>query len=223
MENKGSLIAAAIIVVIVLSVIFGTVYYLASTFDINLNPFSRIVQTASPTPTSSPTPTATSSPNGNGSPIPEITPSPTQTPGSGQQSDKGGVQNGERVVFQGQGFKLEISKNWGVLKCSNSGNFELDPYKAENKTINCDRAQKPVTFLVNSGLSCQGGEVVKIANFNVRKTKTQYRDWLAVAWCLEGNGKTFDITNRVSDSGNPVTSKDDFSSEIEKIISSISF
>lgn len=216
MENKGSIIAAAIIVVIVLSVVFGTIYYLASTFNVNLNPFTRFTsQTVTPKPSAS-----SSEPGSNGT--------PSQTPGStdtqAQPSpDKGGNQNSERVIYQGQGFKLEIPKNWGVLKCSNSENFELDPYNGESKTINCDRAQKPVTILVNSSFSCSGGEVVKIANLSVRRTKTQYRDWLTNQWCFEVQGKTFNITHRVSDSGNPATSKDDFSFDIEKIISSISF
>ncbi len=221
MENRGSIIAAAVIVVIVLSVIFGTVYYLANTFNVSLNPFSRFTQT--PSLTSSPSPIATISPDSSPTPDETLKTAPTQTPTGQSQSDKGGVQNGSKAIYQGQGFKLEVPKNWGVLKCSNSTNFELDPYSGESKTINCDRSQKPITVLVNSGLSCSGGEVVKIGNFNVRKTKQQYRDWKTNQWCFEGSGKTFDITNRVSSSGNPATSKDDFSSEIEKIISSIQF
>lgn len=221
MENKGSIIAAAIIVVIILSVIFGTIYYLANTFNVNLNPFSRFIQTT-PSPTSAPSPTQTASPDS--SLTPDATPAttPAQTPASEQPSDKGGVQNGSNSLYQGQGFKLEYPKNWGILKCSNSLNFELDPYSSENKTVNCDRAQKPITILVNQGVTCQGGEVVRIGGSNVRRTKTQYRDWLTNQWCFEGSGKTFDITNRVANSGNPATSKDDFSQDIEKIISSIS-
>lgn len=221
MENKGSLIAAAIIVVVVLSVIFGTVYYLASTFNVNLNPLSRFTtQTsisapdATLSPDSTTTPTASTSPN-------TANPTATSVPQPLPET-KGGVQNNEKIVFQGQGFKLELPKKWGILKCNNSANFELDPNNSENKTVNCDTAQKPITVLVNSGMSCTGGEVVKIGNFSVRKTKTQYRDWLTNQWCFESNGKTFDITERVSDSGNPATSKDDFSANIESIISSIS-
>ncbi len=190
MEGKGNLIAALIFIVLILSVIFGTIYYLTRGFRHSIT-------------------------QGTKSPAP-IQQRNTQTPKPQDTSN-------DTVTYQGEGFNLSYPKNWGLITCNNSKNFEFDPYNPGKKTISCDRAQKPTTFLVNSGLSCQGGEVVKIGNYSVRKTKQQYRDWQTNQWCLETSGKTFDITNRVSSSGAVGTGKDDFSSEIEKIISSISF
>ncbi len=131
--------------------------------------------------------------------------------------------NGSNVkTFQGQGFSLSYPNGWGILTCGNSKNIELDPYNnADLKNYACDQAIKPITVIINNGsLSCSG-DTVKIGNNTVIKSKTETANWLKNRWCVNKNGMSFDITNRINSAGITGTGKDDFSKEVEKIITSI--
>lgn len=131
------------------------------------------------------------------------------------------TQNTNIKTYQGQGFNIKYPKEWGVLTCNNSQSFEFDPYSANDlRGIVCNEAIKPVTVLVTSQVKCQG-ETVKIGDRSVVKSKTVGQNGdIDYRWCLSATGKSLDITHRVSSSGSRATGKDDFSAQIEQIISS---
>ncbi len=212
MEGRGNLIAAIIVIVLVLAVVLGTILYLTKSFGgkLNLfNSFSRL--TPAPKKTATPSPTfIPSTTSGQFSLAPQPTPSSTIT--------TSGVYN----VYHGKGFQLQYPKNWGLLTCTTSQNFELDPYNSNNQTVPCDRATKPITVLVDQGVACKG-EFKKIGSHQVSVSKMQYRDWFTNEYCLNEAGHNIDITNRVSNRGLSGTGKDDFSTQIEQIISTITF
>lgn len=124
-------------------------------------------------------------------------------------------------VFKGKNFTLNFPNNWSILICGNSNNFEFDPNGGDLKNVACDSALKPVTFLVVNKLNCNG-EPIKIGNNHVTKTKTLSDNGdISYRWCTMVGSTGFDITHRVSQDGSRATSKNDFSKEIEQIISSI--
>lgn len=124
-------------------------------------------------------------------------------------------------IFKGLGFTLNFPNNWGLLTCSNSNNFEFDPSGENRKNIVCDSALKPVTFLIVNKLNCSG-EPIKLGNNHVTKTKTISDNGdISYKWCTVVGGTSFDITHRVSQDGSRATSKDDFSKDVEKIITSL--
>ncbi|MCL5784350.1 MAG: hypothetical protein M1142_03290 [Patescibacteria group bacterium] len=125
-------------------------------------------------------------------------------------------------TFVGSGFNLSYVNSWGVLTCSNSQNFEFDPTVGTDlKGVVCDRAVKPVTVLVVNKLNCQG-ETVKLGENQVVRSKNTPREGdISYRWCLSVGGKNLDITHRVSASGSQATSKEDFSAEVEQMITTI--
>lgn len=124
-------------------------------------------------------------------------------------------------AYIGQGFSVLYPANWGLLTCSNSNNFELDPQNlADTKNFTCDRAVKPVTVLVGGQLNCEG-ETVKIGSYQVVKSKVAQEGSVNYRWCLTAAGKNFDITHRVSRISSPAVSKDDLSAQVEQAIGNI--
>ena len=127
--------------------------------------------------------------------------------------------------YKGVGFELAYPNNWGLLTCNNSVNFEFDPEKSQDMLkVNCDRAVKPITVLVSDNLSCQGDNI-KLGNNSVVRivegTKGAEADY---RWCvINPNGVDLDITQRVSNSGRPSSSRQDFAVQIEQVISSVNF
>lgn len=205
MEITTKTIIFAIISIILIAAILGGVFYLLKnskqiiSTDKNSNPLSRLE-----TVTNSPTPT------------PSISKNPT-LPVTNNQI----VAPVSTKVYQGGNFTINYPQKWGIVTCNNSQNFELDPYNSTDlKNYSCDRAIKPITILVsNSALNCSG-DTVKIGNSTVIKSKTVTANWLKNRWCVNKNGVSLDITNRVAPSGTG-TGKDDFSSQIEQIISGL--
>ncbi len=126
-------------------------------------------------------------------------------------------------LYQGNGFYLRYPANWGLLTCSNSKNFELDPTSSvDQKNVTCNYAVKPVTFLVNPPTECRGDTTITLGGNQVVKSKSVNRDGTTqYQWCLSVNGTSFSITHRVSVNGNPASSKEDFSSQVERIISTM--
>lgn len=204
MEITSKTIIFTIISVILVAAILGGVFYLLKNSK-QLN-FGNKQASISGLPVIqlSPTPTA-----GAGSVAQNQTTLPI-TPASGTKT------------YQGQDFILKYPDNWGILTCSDSRNIEFDPYN-KNDLINypCDSAIKPITVLVNNQQSICPGEVVKIGNNNATKSKTETAYWTTSRWCLSKNGVSLDITNRVAPTGITGTGKDDFSKQIEQIVSSI--
>lgn len=129
---------------------------------------------------------------------------------------------GDLKTYKGNGFSLQYPKTWGLLTCSNSQHFELDPASSQDLSgIVCDRAVKPVTVLVADRLNCSG-EKINLGGKEVTKsTVASAGGDIDYRWCVSAGGKNFDISHRVSSSGARASSKDDFSSAVEQIISTL--
>lgn len=205
MEITSRTIILAVISVILIAVILSGVFYLLKnskqiiSTNKNSNPLARLgVITNNPTPTSTPIPTPTVANN-------QVSAALVNT-----------------KIYQGRNVTFKYPQKWGILTCNNSQNLELDPYNSTDfKNYACDRSIKPITIIVsNSVLSCLG-ETVKIGNNAVIKQITETANWLKNRWCVNKNGVSLDITNRVNPTGITGTGKDNFSPEIEKIISSL--
>lgn len=155
-------------------------------------------------------------------PVATISPAPSGTRNSASNGGVSSTSAGNNKIYSGPGFNFTYPSNWALLTCSNSQNFEFDPVnRGDIAGAVCDRALKPMTFLVVDKINCQG-DTIKLGNNQVIRSKTtgssgdtNYR------WCLQVGGKGLDITHRVSGSGARATSKDDFSAQIEQIISNI--
>lgn len=208
MDNeRKSLILTIAVGVLVLALIIGLVFYLVRFIQ------SRRVSSTQP-----------SSPE-----INQVTPSPgssgsSVTPPAGSTSDSG-VSSGNNLrdikIFSGQGFQVRYPKGWGVLTCNNSQNFELDPLNSQDQLgVNCDVAVKSVTVLVNPGKICQGENVV-LGNVKVVRSKKSDGGYTRYEWCTNTN-PVLNFTHRVSTAGEPATSKNDYSIQVEQIIKSIS-
>jgi len=152
--------------------------------------------------------------------LPVVTAPPSQldTPGTTDNTADSG--NGNRL-FTGDGFSLELPTGWGILTCSNSDNFELDPTdSSDSKNISCDRAVKPVTILVGESLSCQGDSVT-LGGHSVVKSKNTIDDYTNYRWCVNVGRKSLDISHRVSATGLQASSPTDYSTLVEQMITTI--
>src|SRR3989344_1013487 len=124
MEGRGNLIAAAVIILLILAVVLGSIFYLTKTLNININPFSS-TNKATLTIKTSPTPSGTPStiqPRNQGTNNTLGTTSPQPLPNTSGQIQ------GNDAIYTGLGFQVLYPESWGVLTCTNSQNFELDPY-----------------------------------------------------------------------------------------------
>lgn len=207
MEITTKTIIFAFISVILIAAILGGVFYLlknSKQLNFNSNKTASI------------------------SSLPVIQATPTPTPGSANltqtqnQNQTSTVNTQSTKTYQGQNFILKYPADWGILTCSNSKNIEFDPYN-KNDLINysCDSAIKPITILVSSQpISCPG-DVVKIGENSATKSITQTANWIKNRWCVNKNGVNLDIINRVAPTGIAGTGKDDFSKQIEQIISNL--
>ncbi|MDO8638356.1 MAG: hypothetical protein Q7R43_02180, partial [Candidatus Daviesbacteria bacterium] len=89
------------------------------------------------------------------------------------------------------------------------------------KNVACDSALKPVTVLVVNKLNCSG-DPIKLGNNHATKSKIISDNGdISYRWCTMVANIGFDVSHRVSATGNRATSKDDFSKEVEKIITSL--
>lgn len=196
MAERRGLIVAIIVVILILSLLGGMIYFLTGRLGIRQRLF------------------------GSQNPVPSI-----QNEASPSVGTLGATNSGDNV-YQANGFQLIIPQNWGVLVCNNSSNFEFDPYTPGRISTVCTSAQKEVTVLVNSNFHCQGDKVnigpYQVLKFrrdavvsNTGERVTEYN------WCFSAKGKNFSISHRVSPTGGLATSTDDLSSQIEAIIASI--
>ncbi|EKD91396.1 MAG: hypothetical protein ACD_30C00014G0006 [uncultured bacterium] len=198
-DQRKTLIVTGAVVLIILALIISLIFFLTRFI-------SSRRQSASPTPTVAPS---------------GQTPGETASPAPGNTSAP--VPNAKS--YKGVGFELAYPNNWGLLTCNNSVNFEFDPEKSQDMLkVNCDRAVKPITVLVSDNLSCQGDNI-KLGNNSVVRivegTKGAEADY---RWCvINPNGVDLDITQRVSNSGRPSSSRQDFAVQIEQVISSVNF
>lgn len=131
-----------------------------------------------------------------------IAPSPVPTLSAGSTTK----------TYVGQGFSLRYPNSWGLLTCSNSSNFELDPTNpTDQKEVICNQAVKPITVLVseNKG-NCNAGK--KTWNDG----QTDYR------WCVNIGKVYLDITHRVSSQGFKATSATDYSLAVDEMVRTLS-
>lgn len=135
-------------------------------------------------------------------------------------SPTGGTSGSIPRVYQSGSMIFRFPQNWGVLTCSNSANFEFDPYGAIDQKVVCDRAQKPITVLVNNNLGCSG-ENVMLGGLSVTKSRIENVRGVDYRWCFSAGGQSFNITHRVSGAAGRGLSKDDFYAQIEQMIGSI--
>lgn len=194
MDAKTKSIALGVVALIILASLLGSIVYLSQV--------------------------AKKKPAGTGTnslsrlPVASTTPSPTT--GTNQPTQQGAAK-----IFAGSGFVINYPKNWGLLTCGNSQNFEFDPVNgADTKNVVCDQALKPVTVIVTGRLSC-AGDTIKLGNNQVTKSKAPTSTGVNYEWCLMVGGKGLDITHRVSSDGSRATSKEDFSQSIEEVITNI--
>lgn len=190
-ERTKTLIVTGGVLLIILAVIFGTIFYLIQslrggrTGDDNRNVLS----------------TATAVPRTGGD---QVSPQPI---------------SGETKTHQGAGFNLTYPKQWGLLTCANSQHLELDPATSTDQlNVACDVAQKPITVLVGSS-NCQG-EAVALGNIQLIKQKETISTGVNYKWCTNTDPK-LEISHRVSSTGSPATSQQDFSQAIEEMIKSL--
>lgn len=150
------------------------------------------------------------------------TPNPSQTPNNSNQNNIVVAPNSK--VYVGDGFSLSYPNTWGLLTCSNSKNFELDPTSStDSLNVSCNRALKPVTILVHTGsFSCPGNSVTLGNNSAVKSTKKWSDGEIDYRWCVSVGGKTLDISHRFSPNGGRATSTTDYSSQVEDLIKTIS-
>lgn len=195
MEQRAkTLIITGIVALVILGIILGTVYYLGSNLRRRFSGFGA-------------------------NSAPSATPSPTLIPAN----IEGQVQGVGLKVYSGDGFTLNYPEKWGVLKCSNTANFEFDPINSVDEFgVECDYAQKPITVLVNSGIECTG-EDLRIGNTLVRKSKETVAKGVNYRWCTVNTTPGLDVTHRVSTEEARATSKVDFSVQVEQVISSFNF
>ncbi len=195
MDQRKVLVLAGILGVLIIAIIIGTIIYVTHN--------SSISSTVPTIVTSSPLPLPSSS-------IPVSSPAPRAS--SAPSNIK---------TYNGTGFQVQYPNTWGLLTCSNSNSFELDPANSIDQIkVSCNAAVKSVTILVHQ-VSCSG-QTVKLGNVSVIKSvdpsggRTDYR------WCTQTN-PMLDISHRFSPSGGTATSTTDYSSQVEDMISKIYF
>jgi hypothetical protein len=133
-----------------------------------------------------------------------------------------GVEGAQQKTFTGQGFSFSYPANWGILTCRNSNHIELDPVNPQDRIdVLCDYAVKSITIIVGTNPVCSGDSRL-IGNYNVVSSSygSKGAGEMGYRWCVESN-PTLDITHRVSHTGQRGTSREDFSAEIERLISTI--
>ncbi len=202
-DSRKALLITGGVLILVAVLIFGVIFYVVNFFK------NRSLPTST-------TPTQTTS-----SPMPSVSNLPFSSPSPAQSQTNS---SGDKI-YSGANFSLNYPKSWGLLTCSNSNNFELDPNKADNMKVGCDRALKPITILVVNNLSCEGMEkniggkkVIRSYSSDKGGAEADYR------WCvINANGLDLDITHRVSQGGGRATSKQDFSMQVEQMITTIKF
>jgi hypothetical protein len=144
--------------------------------------------------------------------------SPTPTSALAPVTSSGNTKN-----YTGVGFSLKYPNSWGLLTCTNSNNFEFDPASSTPTSIACDEAVKPITVLVANNLNCQG-TAATLGDLTVIKSKTTTdTNYTTYRWCVPiGGGKALDITHRVDPNVSRATSSQDYSSQIEEMIKTVS-
>lgn len=197
--ERKSLVATALVGLVVLAIIIGSIYYLIQ-FIRNRNTTDVVNNQI----------TATASPASSAQVEVDI------NQGNIQQAST------DNKTFNAGDFQIAYPKSWGVLTCSNSANIELDPTSGQdNLKVVCSTAVKPVTIM-KEATGCANGEMVDLGSFKVVRTKATEGSYTRYEWCTKTVPALY-ITHRVSNDGSPATSKEDFSKQVEDMISRLTF
>lgn len=193
------IIAAILVLVLIFAVIFSLYRLIRSR--------QTIVPTASVTTQSRLSATPTSVPQ-TGSPLSSAV--PTMTPPATTK------------VFVSSNFQLNYPKNWRLLTCRNSPNFEFDPTNgADQINVFCDRAVKPITFQQSFLSGCSDGQVVNLGGVSAVKVVNKTASGTDYKWCIDSPLK-MEVTHRVSTTDTrSAFSAVDYSKQVEEIISSL--
>lgn len=207
MDQKKTLFITGLAVILILAIIFGTIFYLVRAIR-QRQSNSANQENLFPPAVISPTP---------------LFPDATQQPSaSNQPAAEETTQTSDLKTYNGDNVQLQYPKEWGLLTCSNSKNIEFDPTNStDQQGVRCDRALKPITILVNQTAACQG-EAAKIGNVNVTKSVTTTSTGTNYRWCTHTT-PVLDITHRVSSAPSRATSAQDYAQQIEKMISTAHF
>lgn len=193
-DRTRTLIVSALVLIIILALIGGAIFYVGR---IIRGRQSGSILRASPNPS-----------------VVVSSPSPRST------SIEGNFEVGTKS-HKGTGFEVFYPQNWGLLTCSNSQNFELDPQSATDQiNVICDRAVKSITAVVGSS-NC-AGEAVVLGNIQMIRQKEMTSTGVDYKWCTSTDPK-LEISHRVSSEEARGYSKDDFSKQVEEMISKIRF
>lgn len=211
-QPQRSLIFTAAVGLIILAIIIGSIYYLVKFIQ------GRVATSDSVQITENTIPESTQEG--------QLLPEPQNDQFTSPQADNGFPSNEQippagKKIYTAAAFRLNYPDNWGLLACSNSQNFELDPSNPQDFKSDCDIASKPVTLIIGETSGCQG-EAVRIGNLDVVKTKVNDGSYTKYQWCTKTE-PILNITHRVSLDGDRATSKEDYSNQIEEMISTISF
>ena len=210
-QPQRSLIFTAAVGLIILAIIIGSIYYLVKFIQ------GRVATSDSVQITENTISESTQE----GQLLPEA-----QNDQFGAPETNNGSSINEQILagkklYTASAFRLNYPDSWGLLACSNSQNFELDPSNPQDLKSDCDIASKPVTVIIGETSGCQG-EAVRIGSFDVVKTKVNDGSYTKYQWCTKTE-PILNITHRVSPDGDRATSKEDYSNQIEQIISTLSF
>lgn len=201
--EKRSLVATALVGLVVLAIIIGSIYYLIQ--------FIRNRQTG--TTVQNTQVQASVSPRASASAAAAVNPA---------QQPQGGQVAGDFKTYNAGSYQITYPKNWGLLTCSNSENIELDPTNSQDSlNVDCSVATKPITIIKNA-TGCTNGEMADLGQVKVSRTKANDGDYTRYEWCAKTVPPLY-ITHRVSGDNSPATSKDDLSRQVEEMISRISF
>ena len=196
--EKRSLIATALVGIVVLAIIIGSIYYLIQ--------FIRNRQ--NPTNVASNQVQASVAPAASGVVINQV------------QDQNQGV-SGDYKTYNAGEYQITYPKTWGLLTCTNSENVEFDPTNPADQKIDCSIATKPITIIKNA-VACSNGTIADVGQIKVAKTKVNEGNYVRYEWCTKTVPALY-VTHRVSPNGEQATSKEDYSKQVEDMISKLSF
>ena len=216
-QQQRSLIFTAAVGLIILAIIVGSIYYLVKFIQ------GRVATNSTPTPVSTElaqdfaVPSSTTIEGG-------VMPAQSgqgQVPSTGNSQPAATSAPSDKKIYDGGNFQMAYPKNWGVVKCTNSQNFEFDPANPADTSIVCDLATKPVTVIAGDARGCEG-QTAKIGNTDVVKIQEQHAAETYYMWCTKTT-PVLNISHRVSPQTKTGFSREDFSRQIEEMIATLSF
>lgn len=199
-ERAKTLLVSIVVLIVILAIIFGVIFSIV-----------RVIQNRRTTTLSqSPSPKAT-----------QRSASPVATSGeTGRDFQPSAETDSKFKTYKGTSVEFKYPNSWGLLTCKNSQNIELDPTNSQDQlNFNCDVALKPVTVIVGSS-TCAQGETVDKGGVMANKVVTKTQTGTNYKWCTKTT-PALEITHRVSSDKSRATSTEDFSAQVEELISTI--